>query len=634
MKKYLPYLLILFVFICYLFTIAPSVVEIDSGELAAVQATAGIAHPTGYPLFTMIGYLFLKLPLPFTKIFSANLLAALWCVLGIFMFYKIVSFLFENISQPVEPETINKKKTTKKNSPVKKQIAFTAEARFASILLACLMLAFDKTYWAQSTSVEVYSLQIFLFTVIIYFLLRAFYTKEKSTKSWLIAATALALGFSNHMTTLLILPGFAYLFFTKEKFSKQAFIKIGLMLALFFPLLALIYMYLPIRASQNPAINWGNPINFENFFRHFTGKQYQVWLFSSTDAAKKQLEYFVTNLPSEFGIPGLIIIATGFYALFKYSKEMFYFALVVFLSTMLYSINYDIKDIDSYFLLAYISLALFSVFGFAFIFTRLRERKINLYACIVILLLPSLFELYSNYKDNDQSGNYAFEDYTKAIIASTEKNSILFTYQWDYLVSPSYYFQQVEGYRKDAVVIDKELLRRSWYYNQIRTDHPGVLSKLNEPVNHFLDAVKPFEQGSDYDSGLLEKYYRQIMTGLIYENIDKRNFYIAPELYQNEMQRGEFSLPTGYNIVPGLFFFKVVKGNDYVPAPDPDYTIRLPEFKNKYIDFITNMSATMLAYRALYELQFNKPDRAKVYVRKIRKDFKDFRLPGQLVSLE
>ena len=63
-KKYYYILTGFAVFIIYLFTLAPSVVQIDSGELATVQATLGIAHPTGYPLFTMIGYLFSLIPLP------------------------------------------------------------------------------------------------------------------------------------------------------------------------------------------------------------------------------------------------------------------------------------------------------------------------------------------------------------------------------------------------------------------------------------------------------------------------------------------------------------------------------------------------------------------------------------------
>jgi hypothetical protein len=44
-----------FAFLVYLKTLAPSVTFIDSGELAAVACTLGIAHPTGYPLFTLLG---------------------------------------------------------------------------------------------------------------------------------------------------------------------------------------------------------------------------------------------------------------------------------------------------------------------------------------------------------------------------------------------------------------------------------------------------------------------------------------------------------------------------------------------------------------------------------------------------
>jgi hypothetical protein len=93
------------------------------------------------------------------------------------------------------------------------------------------------------------------------------------------------------------------------------------------------------------------------------------------------------------------------------------------------------------------------------------------------------------------------------------------------------------------------------------------------------------------------------------------------------MQRGEFSLPSGYQIVPHLLSFKVVKGNDYVPAPDPNFTIRFPDNRNKYIDFIENAVATMLTYRATYELQFNRTDRAKVYIDKVKKDFPNFQIP-------
>ena len=71
-KKYYISLTSFCIFIIYILTLAPGVVEIDAGELATVQATLGIAHPTGYPLFNMLGFLLLKIPFPVSIIYKAN----------------------------------------------------------------------------------------------------------------------------------------------------------------------------------------------------------------------------------------------------------------------------------------------------------------------------------------------------------------------------------------------------------------------------------------------------------------------------------------------------------------------------------------------------------------------------------
>ena len=44
-------------------TLAPSLDFIDAGELAAVAHTFGVAHPTGYPLFTLLAGLWARLPI-------------------------------------------------------------------------------------------------------------------------------------------------------------------------------------------------------------------------------------------------------------------------------------------------------------------------------------------------------------------------------------------------------------------------------------------------------------------------------------------------------------------------------------------------------------------------------------------
>ena len=182
-------------------------------------------------------------------------------------------------------------------------------------------------------------------------------------------------------------------------------------------------------------------------------------------------------------------------------------------------------------------------------------------------------------------------------------------------------------------MVDKELLRRSWYYHQLNEDHPKLLKNMMPDVNSFLRALIPFESGGNFNSNLLETYYRKIMTDLVATNVDKRNFYISPELFENEMQKGQFMLPDGYTLVPEIFMFKVVKGNQYVPEPDPNFTIRFPKKRNFYVNFIELQVGAMLARRALYELQYDKIDRAKIFVRKIQKDFPDYTLPEGLTQV-
>ena len=304
-KRFFWLLVSVFFFIVYLTTLAPSVVEIDSGELAAVQATLGIAHPTGYPLFTMIGYLFSLIPLNFSKIYQLNILAAFWCSLGAGIFVYTVKLVLDNIpsfqfNKTVKIEKSKKNIKGKKNVPVSRKISIPENIKYLTAIFSGTILAFEQTFWFQSTSVEVYSLHIFLINLIILFLIKAYLFDKTPVnkivkKRWMLFAAVLGLGFTNHMTTLLILPGVAYLYFEKNKFNSSSIKTILLMLLIFLPLLILFYSYLPLRASQNPQLNWGNPVNFENFYRHISGKQYQVWLFSSTAAAKKQLAYFINQ---------------------------------------------------------------------------------------------------------------------------------------------------------------------------------------------------------------------------------------------------------------------------------------------------------------------------------------------------
>jgi hypothetical protein len=244
-----------------------------------------------------------------------------------------------------------------------------------------------------------------------------------------------------------------------------------------------------------------------------------------------------------------------------------------------------------------------------------------------------LIQFYFNFIKVNQSGVNTFEEYTKVVLKTVPENSIIFSYQWDYFISASYYYQYVEDFRKDVTVIDKELLRRSWYYNQINKHDPKILNGLRNEVDQFLIALQPFERDEKFDANRLESLYKTIMTNLIKTNVDQRDYFIAPELVDQEMKRGEFKLPEGYNLVPHLFFYKVVENNEYVPAPDPNFTINIASNRNVYIDNIENMIGRMLSNRAYYEVQHGKSDRAKIYLQKVLKEIPGFKLHPSLQNV-
>lgn len=642
LQKYYYILTGFIAFIFYMLTIAPSVIQIDTGELAAVQCTLGIAHPTGYPIFTIFGYLFSLIPLPFSKIFQLNLLAALYCAAAVSIFSLTVKLVLDNLAafqfiKQSKEKSKRKKKDSIKNiqSDNSSKFEFTETYKIISAVFSGLFLALSKTFWFQSTSVEVYSLHLLLIAIIILTLIKAFILSDSEktiSKYWLVFSVALAFGFSNHMTTLLIIPGVAYLYFAKNGFNSKSIKQILIMLLIFFPILILVYSYLPIRASQYPFMNWGNPDEWERIIRHISGQQYQVWLFSSTEAAAKQFNYFVGNLPKEF-LLSLVLSVAGLVVSFIYLRKFFIFNLIVFLSAVLYSINYDINDIDSYFLLAYISLAFFAAFGIIKLLSFAVTHKMQIILPVSILVLLLGIQFYSNYDEVNQRNNFIYEDYTKSLLTTLPKNSIVFSYQWDYFISASYYFQLVEDYRKDIIVIDKELLRRSWYYNQLSTNHPNLLTGIKPEVDKFIEALKPFERQEQFNSALLENLFRKIMTGLVSTNIDKHDYFIAPEIVDGEMKRGEFQLPEGYTLVPHLFLFKVVNTTDYVEAPLPEYKIRYNQNDDKYTSSLKGFVASMLVRRAMYEMQFNRTDRAKIYAMKAAADFPTVTLPSVLSNL-
>ena len=106
----------------YLYTLAPTVSGEDGGELVAAAYTLGIPHPTGYPIWTILGHLFTRI-IPFGEIaWRVNLMSAFWAAATV----GVLAYMLQRQS-----------------------------IRWFIACAAALSFAFSREFWEQSVIAEV-----------------------------------------------------------------------------------------------------------------------------------------------------------------------------------------------------------------------------------------------------------------------------------------------------------------------------------------------------------------------------------------------------------------------------------------------------------------------------------------------
>jgi len=543
-------LIFVITFTVYFFTFSRSLFFTDSGELASVSSTLGIAHPTGYPLYTIISYLWLKIPLPFDHITQLNLLSSIFCGLSATILYLILSVLFF--------------------SNFEKTIDNRLSIQLSSGLLA-IGFGFTSIVWEQATTNEVYSLHFLMVNLFLYFLLKAHFTN--SYKLFMVSAFVLGLSLANHMTSILLIPVSLYTFFKKSgkgfdfsgnRFKQFIFLTIPLFLALS------LYLYLPIRSSMEPIFNWGFVSrSIDKFFYHISGKQYQVWMFSGFDAWKKNFNVFMNEITGNISVLILFTYLIGLLLIFvdknkvsaifnfifapfallftsfkKYRQFIITFFTIALLSCILYSFNYSIYDIQPYFYLAYLSMFILLALPIVYYSSQIKKPLLSLYIFIPLLLI------FYNYSEVDKSKDTTVVEYTKSIIDNLPKNSIIISSQWDYFCSAFWYLQQVEGYRKDIVLIEKELMRRTWYPYQLAKWYPEIVNMQSPEIQSYMKDLELFESGKQYDPISIQANYINVFVSIIEKNIGKRDIFLTPEILLIEpyIAKAYAQIPYGFAV--------------------------------------------------------------------------------------
>ncbi|HIQ04414.1 MAG TPA: DUF2723 domain-containing protein, partial [Anaerolineae bacterium] len=276
----------------YVRTLAPSVATIfdDSLEFQLVLPTLSIAHPTGYPLYTLLGWLFTKLVPLGDAAYRANLFSAVAAAAAVAMLFRAANELIYS--------------------------------RLPAVL-ATVALAVSPVWWSQATIAEVYALHGLLMATLLWLLLRWGLAAmdhlvmirhrtsiPHSAKYLLWAALVFGLGLAHHRTTLLWLPAIVvYVLWVEPGLIHQPRRWGTLAVAIALPLL--LYLYLPLRAPTAPFINGGYTNSWAGFWRHVLATDYTAFLQGNPLNVGATPRFFFELFRNQFGIVGLVLGTLG-----------------------------------------------------------------------------------------------------------------------------------------------------------------------------------------------------------------------------------------------------------------------------------------------------------------------------------
>lgn len=585
---------------------------IDSGELAAVATTLGIAHPTGYPTFTLLGHLAVRL-VPWARpVVVLNALSALWTALAAglasLVLHEVLRSAFELDSwgsSRAGGTGRAQRRRGKSGTPKRRPSDFELAALSS---LAAAFIGLSTIWWSQATGFEVYSLHAVLLGLILLFALR--YLDElgarqgaaRFSRSGVLFSIAVGLGFTNHLSTVMLSPTLLYPFFRATGLRPSALQELarlapGAVIGL------LPYAYLPIRASMHPRLNWGDPETLDRFLAHISGAQFHFAFGFDERVFRQQTQYLGNTLWSDLTIAGAVVAALGCIFLFRRARVHAVWTGVLFLTCAVVSGLYDINDIGNYYLPIYLVLGVWLAAGLAFLAERVDVKAAVAAGGVLVALNAVRHDPPMNERENT-----LVEDLVWNVLHDLPPNAVVFSNHWDYWVSGSLYAQEVEGFRRDVVVLDPESLRSEWYLDQLQRSSPELTAPARAEVDRLLEWARKLETQRALTPREADAYYAAyygMVSALIERNTD-RSFYVT-EWTDPRIAEGHERVPTGLT-------YRLSDEPEYLETAFPTFRFRpWTERVDPYVVKIAEIYTAGLLARARYEDQHGRPGEGRKY---------------------
>jgi hypothetical protein len=402
-------------------TLLRGVSSFDAAEMQTVPPVLGIAHPTGYPLWTLLGFLWTRLPLASPALMMNLLSAALFALAA-------ATLAVIGIRLGVRP---------------------------ILAAVAGLTFAFAGETWARATQAEVHSLHTLLAALVLLAWIIAEQTGSSRAALAMVAITSI--GLTHHRLMLITALPLLLWFFTRHlKMLRSPWFLLDSALCAVTPLI--VYLYIPIRIHEHPRLVNADTsggslpiIRGDVFGSHeqaFTRESPGRWLHALPSYGHLTVQWL--------GWVVAVFAAVGaLYLALRRGRLFVGLALVLVMTT--YGLS-NRTDRDYRWLI----MALFVLCVFASValeeavqavgrsLARV-DRRAQLLASSVAILIP-LFAVVNHFSRYDRTGDKRDATNGMRILSAVAPDAVIWSY-WDVRTTLEY-LTAVEHVRPDVEVLD------------------------------------------------------------------------------------------------------------------------------------------------------------------------------------
>ena len=522
----------------YLSTLAPTLtwgyqgIGVDGGELLAAANTFGIPHPSGYPTYTLLLKTFATLIPVGDFAHRGNLLSAVLASGSVVAIYWTILH-FCRFLRPDGPRPV----------------------WIAGSALGAAVFGTAPLVWSQATITEVYALNAFFVAVLL--LMASHIALDVSADAGaqldgarprlMLFAFLAGLGLGNHLTLLAIAVPLLFWLWTSLGWRRLA----SPWVIASFVLGLAIYVYLPLRAAQNPPINWGDADTLGGIAWMLSGRVYQDYVFGvPLGSIPNRVVQWAELVFSQLNPLGIFLGVMAVLPLWRMARVFLLMSLASIVVLTTYSVTYNTIDSEVLTIPSFVLLSLSIGVGFVWIIpgisswveeairrryslgTRELWADVPVPTAILTLIAFGALPLTAailNYSSQNLRGDRAAYEYAREVLDSVPDGSLVMSASEDKAFS-LWYMGFVDDSDRELAPVAVPLLQFEWYWRSLSSRFPDRFPA--EPPADVREALERIVEHNDgrsgvfftYRDGLLERSFEMTQVGSrLYQAVPKED---------------------------------------------------------------------------------------------------------------